>query len=134
MGRRLAVQYFALQAVAIAAWWVLLLFIPGANHLFVPHGVPSRSIGAFLPGDVVLIVGSLLVAWGNRSTWAAPLAWTVAGAMVYATSMTVVHWTLGTITALSALLMILAGAGSIAAALALTRSVFHEAVPAGPIT
>jgi hypothetical protein len=129
VGRRLAVRYFYLQAAAIALWWAGMLFVPGVRTLFFPADVTPRSIGAFLPGDVGIVVASLVVASSNQRRWAVPLAWIVAGAMAYATLMTTVHWMLGSSTWLSAMLMVPATIASVAAAAALTR---HADDPVSP--
>jgi hypothetical protein len=127
--RRLAVRYFALQALAITAWWIVLATVPASLHWFAPESFPPRTLGAFAPADFGVVIASAMVAWGNTRPWAIPLAWVVAGAMTYAAVYTLTAAMLGVGTLLSVILMVPVAIASLAAATALARG-NHEAVPA----
>jgi protein-S-isoprenylcysteine O-methyltransferase Ste14 len=89
--KRFAPAYFALQGAAVAGWWVALVLRPAWRAPFLPNGFPEDALIAFAPADVLLLViGSwtlaLSIAQGWR--WTIPLAWLVAGAVDYATLVT----------------------------------------------
>jgi len=128
VGRRLAVQYFVVQAIAIAAWWIGLATIPSAWSWFAPASAPRGTLAAFAPSDIGVVIASALVAWGHRRPWAVPLAWIIAGAMTYAAIYTVAAVIVGLATLLSAILMIPVAIASITAAAALTRDASANAV------
>lgn len=82
---RLARIYFALQAGAVALWWVALVGWPELQATFGIRGAPPVVLLAFAPADTMLLVGGSLAAAAARGRWAAPIAFVVAGAAVYAT-------------------------------------------------
>jgi hypothetical protein len=121
---RLAAAYFLVQAAAVAAWWGMLLAVPGSRPWFLPAGRLDPAFVAFLAPDlVVLSAGSAIT--GVFALRQHPLAragsWFVAGAVTYATFYTLAWTVLVQAPVLSAFLMMAAAAGSIAAARALTR-------------
>lgn len=86
--RRLAAAYFAVQGLAVSAWWTLLACAPTARTAFLPNGNHVSALLAFaLPDALLLIGGSLVVAAlaARADRWAVPVAFLVAGAMGYAT-------------------------------------------------
>lgn len=86
--RRSAAAYFAAQGVAVTAWWLLLLFVPGSRAHFVARGAPEVVLLAFwLPDLALLAIGSFVVARSlfRGSEVAAVALWFVCGAMGYAT-------------------------------------------------
>jgi protein-S-isoprenylcysteine O-methyltransferase Ste14 len=59
--RQTASVYFALQAAAVVAWWILLLFVP-ASRSFFQMGDSETILLAFWLSDLSLLaIGSLLV-------------------------------------------------------------------------
>lgn len=103
--------YFAVQALAGAAWWIAVPLSDEVRHLTL-GGLPAGLVAVF---DIPLfVVGSVLVASGAR--WAVWIAvpWTAvvaAGMAVYATATGLAGW--------GALIMVIAAGGSIAAAIVL---------------
>jgi hypothetical protein len=85
--RTLAVWFLLLQAIAVAAWWGVILLSPPARQPFLGPGAPDANLLAFFAGDLLFYVGgSLLAAYGlalGRS-WAWPVLCVHAGAVVYA--------------------------------------------------
>ncbi len=83
----LASAYFALQGCAILAWWGLLWFFPSTRSWFLPKGSLERDLLAFsLPDLAFIVAGSILASLllTKRNPWALPVAFLVAGGMVYA--------------------------------------------------
>lgn len=131
--RRLAVGYLVAQAVAVAGWWLLLAAVPDSRPLFAVRGAPLVALGAFAPGDLALVaVGSALAAWRRGRGWGGPLAWCVAGAMIYAATYTATTATLGATAPWGALAMVPAAAASLLAAAALAHRAPAVAVPPRP--
>jgi protein-S-isoprenylcysteine O-methyltransferase Ste14 len=86
--RRLAVAYFVLQGLAVAAWWALLALQPAARRLFLPPGNDASALLAFAPPDLAfLAAGSLLagILVARQNGWAVPAVWLCAGAVDYST-------------------------------------------------
>lgn len=86
MSRSLARAYFALQAGAVVAWWLLLASFPALRPLFRPAAAPDVTLLAFAPGDLLMLgLGSATVALlgDRRSPTVSAAAWLVAGATVY---------------------------------------------------
>jgi len=86
--------YLVVQAIAIAAWWCVLWFVPATRVPFVPPGCPESALFAWmLPDLVVLVGGSLLAAAAvtRQRPGARALLWLLLGAVGYATL-----WCLGT--------------------------------------
>src|SRR5688572_15632904 len=89
--KRLAPAYFVLQGAAVAGWWIALALRPAWRAPFLPHGFPEDALIAFAPADALLLVAgswmlalSMLLGW----RWTIPLVWLVAGAVDYATLVT----------------------------------------------
>ena len=92
----LAVAWFVVQGLAVAAWWALLMARPSARSWFLPPGNDASALLAFsLPDALLLVGGSLVTAilCARDHRWALPLAWLVAGATDYAT-LHVLGWAL----------------------------------------
>lgn len=84
--RQTASVYFALQAAAIVAWWILLFFVP-ASRSFFQMGDSETILLAFWLSDLSLLaIGSLLVSafcfFDSKFTVIA--LWFVTGAISYA--------------------------------------------------
>lgn len=119
----LARGYFALQGIAVIAWWAMLLFLPATRTAFAIRGAPPIALDAFAPGDLGLVaIGSLLVAAFTSRAWSGTLAWVVAGAMVYAALFTIATAITGASGPLGALLMMPAAIVSVGGASVLGRS------------
>ena len=116
---RLARAYLALQALAVAAWWVALYARPPLRALFRPPAAPDATLLAFAPGDLLLALGSALAAASPARPARSIAAWLVAGAMSYAAAYTVVLAVTCAAGWLGAILMAPAALGSLAAAWAL---------------
>lgn len=59
--------YFAAQAGATLAWWMLIAVAPACRRWFA-FGDDGRSLLPFLPGDVLFwVIGSCIAACGERS-------------------------------------------------------------------
>jgi hypothetical protein len=130
---RLALGYFLVQALAVAAWWALLASQPAAWPLFAVRGSPRVALGAFAPGDLGLVaLGSAVVALRGGRAWTRELAWCVAGAVAYAAAYTATTAAARASSPLGALLMLPAAGASVAAALTLSRGARGAALPTGP--
>jgi hypothetical protein len=131
--RRLALGYFLVQALAVAAWWGLLTVWPRARPLFTLYGAPPAALAAFAPGDLGLVaLGSALVALGRGRGRTGALAWVVAGAMAYAAAYAATAALTGASGPLGALLMLPAAAASLVSAGILTRTPRDESLPTRP--
>lgn len=85
-GRPWAAPYFAVQGLAVAAWWWLLWSSPGSRARFHPAGSPETDLLAFWLPDLVLGAGGSLVAAvlvRASVAWRVPVVWMVAGSMIY---------------------------------------------------
>lgn len=85
--RQTAAVYFALQGVAVAAWWILLVFLPASRKYFQLENNSETSLLAFWLADLLLLGTGSLVAAGLlfRDSRHAPTAsWFVCGAISYA--------------------------------------------------
>lgn len=85
--RRTAAIYFALQSIAVAAWWLLLFFVPASRAVFRMGEDSDAALLAFwLPDLLLLAVGSLAAGafcfFDSKLIFAA--AWFVCGAVSYA--------------------------------------------------
>jgi hypothetical protein len=119
---RLARGYFALQAFAVAGWWLALLLRPAWRDAFRPYSAPDATLLAFAPADLlILAVGSGLVAFAAPQLlrWQPAMAWVVAGATVYGALYTLALTIAGAAPVLGALLMSPAAVASILAAFAI---------------
>ncbi|HVH13063.1 MAG TPA: hypothetical protein VM759_08430, partial [Longimicrobium sp.] len=79
--RRASAVYFALQGVAVLAWWAMLWQMPATREWFTAPGWPRATLTAFWLPDIVLLAGgSLAAGWlsvrGGRAASAA--RWLVA--------------------------------------------------------
>jgi hypothetical protein len=122
VSRRTACAYFAVQAVTVVAWWVLLAALPAARPLFRPAGAPDVALFAFAPGDLLMLgLGSAAVAlWSSRrDPTLGAAAWLVAGATAYAALYTITLAACGAMSAVGACLMTPAALASLACARAL---------------
>ena len=130
---RLARLYFAVQAVGVAAWWIVLWLVPSSRSLFAAGGFPFAPLGAFAPGDLGMIaLGSAAIAWRGDARWSTAVAWIVAGAMAYAAIYTVTAALIEVMTIFAAVTMVAGAVASIAAARVLTRS-RADALSSGPV-
>ena len=80
--------YLWFQAAAVAAWWVLLLALPGFRARFVFAGCGDDALLAFAGADLALVAcGSIAVAHGlaRERQWALYAFSLVLGATCYAT-------------------------------------------------
>jgi protein-S-isoprenylcysteine O-methyltransferase Ste14 len=85
--RHTAAIYFALQGIAVIAWWLLLMSIPASRKYFQLESNSETSLLAFWLADLSLLgIGSLVAAWlCFRDSRHAPTAsWFVCGAISYA--------------------------------------------------
>lgn len=85
--RQSATIYFILQGLAVAAWWLLLFFVP-ASRAYFRMGDSEATLLAFWLPDLILIAAASLVAAGFcffNSRFTGVALWFVAGAVAYAT-------------------------------------------------
>lgn len=85
--RYTAAVYFALQGVAVVAWWITLIFVPASREYFQLETNSEISLLAFWLADLSLLgIGSLAAAgFCLRDSRHAPVAaWFVTGAISYA--------------------------------------------------
>jgi protein-S-isoprenylcysteine O-methyltransferase Ste14 len=85
--RQTACIYFALQAIAVGAWWLLLFFVPASRKFFQMGDTETTLLAFWLPDLLLLAAGSLTTSafcfFDSKYT---PLAaWFVCGAVAYAT-------------------------------------------------
>jgi protein-S-isoprenylcysteine O-methyltransferase Ste14 len=84
--RRSASVYFALQGLAVAAWWAWLFFVPESRALFRLGSSDEVLLAFWLPDLAFLALGSLVVSvlclTGSRFLTAA--LWMTVGAFAYA--------------------------------------------------
>lgn len=112
--------YWPAQGVGVLAWWLALWQIPALRDSFTPSAAPFAVLGAFAPGDLLLIAaGSCAVGLSRGAPWRVPLAWMVAGGVLYAAFYTVAAALWASMPVLGALMMLPAATGSIWAAVAL---------------
>lgn len=114
--QRLAGPYFALQGALVLAWWAALVLHPPLRARFQPPGSPPEHLLAFWLPDLALVAaGSLLAAWlcARGGRWLLPAAWTVAGAVAYATLYCAALWLMTGAAWLSVALMLPAAALSL---------------------
>ncbi|HQR35945.1 MAG TPA: isoprenylcysteine carboxylmethyltransferase family protein [Blastocatellia bacterium] len=86
--RKLTSPYFAMQAFAILAWWLVLWFQPATRSHFLPPSGDDVFLLAFcLPDLLLLVIGSLAAAilcWREKALASVAL-WLVIGSLGYAT-------------------------------------------------
>ncbi len=85
--RRSASVYFALQGLAVAAWWALLFFVPVSRPFFYLGGSEDVLLAFWLPDLGLLTAGSLMVSAFCLfdSKFLGVALWLVVGAVSYAT-------------------------------------------------
>ncbi len=84
--RRFASVYFALQGLAVFAWWILLFSVPSSRKFFQMGDSETVLLAFWLPDLFLLAIGSLLVCvlcWLNNK-FLNIAAWFVVGAISYA--------------------------------------------------
>jgi hypothetical protein len=89
--RRIIVGLLAAQAIAFAAWWLVLVIVPASRAEFHPH---EPSLMAFWLADAAVIATTLAAAiavW-QRLAWARAALWAAAGAITYAALYCVALW------------------------------------------
>lgn len=82
-----AAVYFALQGIAVGAWWISMIFVPNSRKYFRLETDSETSLLAFWLADLSLLcAGSFAAAWFCRrdGAHAAAAAWFVTGAVGYA--------------------------------------------------
>ena len=130
--RRYAQLYFAVQGVAVIAWWFVLWIRPGTRELFRIEAEFETSLLAFFFPDVVFIAfgsiaTSILISIRNRYDVA--VVWLVTGAVSYATFYTLAtslmtnHGWLGVTLMLPAMLW----SGTFATGITVGSEMFREA-------
>ena len=85
--RRTAAVYFALQGIAVVAWWLLLFFVPASRKYFQLENNSEISLLAFWLADLSFLgIGSLIasVLCYLDSRHAPVASWFVCGAISYA--------------------------------------------------
>lgn len=83
--RRSAFVYFALQGLAVVAWWLLLYFVPASRRFF-QMGADERVLLAFwLPDLIFLAAGSFAVSVFCRldNKFLVPALWLTVGGFAY---------------------------------------------------
>ncbi len=86
--RHTAAVYFALQGIAVVAWWLLLISIPASRKYFQLETNSETSLLAFWLADLSLLgIASLVAGWLclHDSRHAPTASWFVTGAISYAT-------------------------------------------------
>lgn len=86
--RHTAAIYFALQGIAVVAWWILLFFVPASRKYFQLETNSETSLLAFWLADLSFLgIGSLVAGWLclQDSRHAPTASWFVTGAVSYAT-------------------------------------------------
>ena len=115
---RLTAGYFAVQSLAVVAWWITLRVIPDSRQLFFESGFLESEFWLFLIADLVFVAGgsgwvALTRLNGvSEPPWAQPVIWIVVGAVNYATLCTVNLLYLSQATWLAVFAMLLASAGT----------------------
>lgn len=85
--RRSASIYFALQGIAVAAWWMLLFFVPASRIYFQMGDSKTVLLAFWLPDLILLALGSFVASafCFFDSNFTAIAVWFVVGAISYAT-------------------------------------------------
>jgi len=131
--RGLAVGYFLVQGVAVAAWWAAIMAMPALRETFRIRGAPSSALGSFAPADIgIIALGSVLVAVRGGRGWGLPAAWVVTGALAYATCFVVTATISGIMSPPASALMIPAAVACALAAIILTTNARADILSPGP--
>lgn len=106
---RIYAVYFALLAVAILIWWVIILTSENVRSYFFLGEFGENKFALFLYADLLVVaLGSGIACWlafqKSRNALNAAI-WFVTGAMSYATVCTISLWRFGDCTWLSVLVM-----------------------------
>src|SRR5690606_29091813 len=86
--KQIVVGYLTLQAAGTAAWWLMLLLLPGSWDWFKPASWPAETLlGFWLADGSLLIAGSLVTAYAVmfEQPWAKLAIWALAAAAWYPT-------------------------------------------------
>lgn len=84
---RSAAIYYAIQGVAVIAWWTVLFAVPGSRKYFLLERSSEFSLLAFWLADLSFLgIGSLVAAWLclRHNDYSRIAAWFVTGAISYA--------------------------------------------------
>jgi protein-S-isoprenylcysteine O-methyltransferase Ste14 len=83
--RRSASVYFALQGLAVIAWWSLLFFVPASRKFFQMGASEEILLAFWLPDLALLAAGSLVISAFclSDNKFLSPALWLVAGAFSY---------------------------------------------------
>lgn len=84
---RSAAVYYAIQGLAVIAWWIVLFFVPASRKFFLLERQSEFSLLAFWLADLSFLgLGSLAAAWlcFRRHEYSQIAAWFVTGAVSYA--------------------------------------------------
>ncbi len=84
---RSAAIYYAIQGVAVIAWWIVLFAVPTSRKYFILEQKSEFSLLAFWLADLSFLgLGSLAAAWlcFRRHEYSQIVAWFVTGAVSYA--------------------------------------------------
>src|SRR5687768_9452171 len=83
---RSASVYYGLQSIAVAAWWILLFFVPASRVHFQMSDSETILLAFWLPDLLLLALGSFVASifcfFENK--FASIAAWFVVGAISYA--------------------------------------------------
>ncbi len=86
--RKLTAPYFALQALAVLAWWLVLWLYQESRRFFMPPNSDEVFLLAFcLPDLALIVIGSLaasFLTWREKAAASVAL-WLVIGSLGYAT-------------------------------------------------
>lgn len=82
-----AAGYFAVQGIAVALWWLILILIPATRKFFGGEGVFENFLLAFWLPDLLLVAAASIILAGlvfTANKLADSVAWFVTGAVSYA--------------------------------------------------
>ncbi|MFI4859941.1 MAG: methyltransferase family protein [Phycisphaerales bacterium JB063] len=91
--RRAACLFYVFQALAVPAWWFLLVLLPTSRDWFFPTRLTGDPLMSFWLADLTLLAGGSLLACyavAMRRAWATAVSWFVAAAAAYPTLYTLV--------------------------------------------
>ncbi|GAA5507705.1 isoprenylcysteine carboxylmethyltransferase family protein [Novipirellula caenicola] len=86
--KQIVTSYLIVQAVATAAWWSMLWFVPSSVSWFHPASWPRETLlGFWLADFLLLIAGSSMtaIAITSEKAWASTAVWSLAAALWYPT-------------------------------------------------
>jgi protein-S-isoprenylcysteine O-methyltransferase Ste14 len=84
--QRSASIYFALQGIAVIAWWILLVAVPASRKHFQMGDGETTLLSFWLPDLLLMALGSLVVSWliAVDSDFKVAALWFVVGTISYA--------------------------------------------------